>query len=74
MDVIILAVVEVQFAQISGVTWFRLEIRCDKSGMLQQAGKTISNEVGQRNIGRLSQSVKAARLLASFGKSANHQQ
>ena len=42
MDVIILAVVEFQFAQISGVTWFRLEIRCDKSGMLQQAGKAIS--------------------------------
>ena len=29
MDVIILAVVEDQFAQISGVTWCRLEIRCD---------------------------------------------
>ena len=74
MDVIILAVVEVQFAQISGVTWFRLEIRCDNIWDAAAGGETISNEVGQRNIGRLSQSVKAARLLASFGKSANHQQ
>jgi len=74
MDVIILAVVEVQFAQISGVTWFRLEIRCDNIWDAAAGGENDKNEVGQRNIGRLSQSVKAARLLASFGKSANHQQ